>query len=123
MIEIYRWSLPFVPPSLNKMLRMHWSKRRKLAKTMAWEVLAVAGRPTREPLKQCRIEAVRVTRQLLDTDGLYGSMKMFLDCLVECTKQNPYGLGFIVDDNPECLDLVVTQKKGKPGLEVTIYGE
>ena len=91
-----------------------------MGKDMAWQLMADGGRPTQEPLEKCKIEIVRVSRQLMDPDGLVGCVKPFLDAL---TTKSSYGAGFIVDDNPECLvDLQVTQRKGLPGMEVKIYG-
>lgn len=94
------FTLPRLLPLTNQLLRMHWQKRRRLIKALAWEIRAVAPRAPAEPFERARVTVTRCSSQPPDDDGLVGGVKMLLDCLVVPTKRNPWGLGYVVDDAP-----------------------
>lgn len=99
MIEI---TLPVRTPLLNQTARMHWAKRRKLGRAMAWEIRKAAGHPDGDPFPLCTVHIRWFTSRgrLPDRDGIIGGFKPVLDALVMRSGANPYGLGFIVDDGP-----------------------
>lgn len=99
VIEI---TLPVRTPLSNQMARMHWAKRRKLGRAMAWKIRQAAGCHNGIPFHQCTVHIRWFTSRgrLPDRDGIIGGFKLVLDALVMRSKANPYGLGFIVDDGP-----------------------
>lgn len=117
------FSLPFATPLLNKWQRMHWSERRRYVEDLAWHVKAVAGhmKPP-SPLVLCAVRVERFNNAVTpDWDGLYGGMKALLDVLCAPSNTHPYGLGFYVDDNPECVvSLTCAPMKGAPETRVYI---
>lgn len=99
--------IPDVPPSLNKVLNMHWRTKRKLQSDWAWLVLAATNKQQRIELKYSLVKKrVRITlhhSRLYDTDNAYGACKVLFDAL----KNN----GFLVDDNELWLLSTVEQEK------------
>jgi Holliday junction resolvase RusA-like endonuclease len=99
-------TIPGRLPSLNEMLRMHWAKRRRLKKDMAWGLMLSAGQPlsahvgTRKRLCHVVIIVYQKTRRF-DEDNLAGACKPVIDCLKE--------MGFIYRDSPKWLDLDIRQ--------------
>jgi Holliday junction resolvase RusA-like endonuclease len=94
-------------PSLNRFMRQHWTERLKernawradlyligMAHERAW-LKSVAAK------KRIRVEICSERKRLLDQDNL--CVKHVLDALVHA--------GFIADDSPEHIELVVTQVK------------
>lgn len=103
------------PPGLNRMLRMHWRARQALGKRWRKSIWvarcqAIQGRP--EPIHRAKVVIERTSPNLLDTDNLYGSVKVVLDAL-RCNE-------LIMNDDPQHLVLEVTQKKGPAHLRITI---
>jgi len=126
MREIF-FTLPEPTILLNQWQRMHWAKRHRYMKTLAWKIRD-AVKPPRVPLQQCEIHIARYSTGTPDIDGLYGGVKGVLDCMVVCTARNPHGLGLIQDDSPEHilkLDVVPikVKKRYEMRTEVTIRGE
>lgn len=113
------FTLPLRTPSNNQLLRMHWSKRRKLKKWIANEVLvalAISGqqRPP-EPLGRVRITVERGSCRKLDEDNLHGGTKPLFDVLERVSRTNPHGLGLIENDSAECVvEREVVQVHTKP---------
>ncbi len=109
---------------LNKLIRMHWTQRKRHGKELAWKVRD-AVKPPKTPLARCEVYIRRYSTSLPDWDGLYGGCKPLLDCFVVPTKRNPHGLGFIEDDNPACiikLDVIPirTKHRADQRTEITI---
>jgi hypothetical protein len=111
--------LPMVTPSLNETQRMHWAKRRKLARAWAWDFtvwMRVLDHATWIAAGRRRVAIERVGAKLLDKDNLVGGVKIPVDAMNR--------LGIIRDDSPEWLELEVTQRKAakgeKPHTEITI---
>ena len=95
-----------VVPSNNRLLRMHWAQRRKLAQKWQWlvwlEVFRL-GFPSLPPGKL----AVRITRRShhrMDADNLAGSAKIVLDALRYTH--------LIADDSPAHITLTCEQESG-----------
>lgn len=110
------FEIPLRVPLLNQLLRMHWAKRRKWSRDIAWAIRAAlpANQYPASPLKKCRIHIERESTREPDEDGLYGSAKPVLDALQPPSKRHPLGLGIIADDSPRCLlRLTVRHLAGK----------
>lgn len=99
MIDV---TIPLRTPTLNEWQRMHFGKRKRVGKDIAWAIRAEL-RPSGEPMKRCRITIERTSTQAPDHDGLIGGLKPLLDALQPASKRHPYGLGLIEDDGPGCV--------------------
>ncbi len=112
MIELV---IESAPPSLNRLMRYHWSKRVKVMdqwRRLIWAARCqVSGSPM-VPLKKARITVERRSPGQLDKDNLYGSMKVVLDGL-----KNQQ---FIEDDSPDHIELTVTQIRGKARTTIQV---
>jgi len=94
-----------VPPSLNKVLRMHWRKRQGLLHAWMWMVRIALGHPLTACNGKRRVTITLHHSRLFDQDNSYGACKVIFDALK--------AQGLIVDDSPEWLDAHVEQKKCK----------
>lgn len=108
--------IPRVTPSLNKLLRLHWTTRRALQRDWGWEVAfakrkaGVFGWPRYE---RCTVEIERRAPRLLDHDNAVGGLKVLLDALV--------ANGLIEDDRPEVIGApLVTQATGSAQTTVRL---
>lgn len=93
-------------PTLNTLLRMHWSKRRRMQQEVAWEcmrAMRLSGIRIDSPIEHCDIVIVRHSRREPDPDGMPGTAKLLLDALQPRSKTHPCGLGVIADDGPKCI--------------------
>lgn len=106
-----------VVPSLNRLLRMHWTQRRRLIQRWSWLVLgAVRGRdtlPVGQFVGRVRIRVIRRSHHTLDDDNLAGSAKVILDALKR--------IGVIEDDSPAHVQLVCEQERGTEFTTVWIH--
>ena len=115
MIEFY---LPTPLPSLNVRQRKHWAQLRREQERLGWEVLAAIGGSRylpRPPYGRARVEIVRRSIRLLDTDNSWASAKPLVDVLCIASKRHPRALGIITDDDPAHCELVVTQERCERG--------
>ena len=107
-------TIPGRLPSLNETLRMHWGKRGRMKKDMAWH-LAVSGQSRPAYGAKCRavITVYQKTRRF-DKDNLYGACKPIIDALKET--------GYIHNDSMPWLDLDVQQALDhkNPRVEIEI---
>lgn len=110
MIDI---TIPLRTPTFNQLLRMHFRRRRKVLKEIAWEVRRLGGVPPPEPLARARVTIHRYTTGTLDEDGLPAVAKGILDVLQPCSLKHPLGLGWIASDGPACLELQVLVVKSE----------
>ena len=101
-------TLPFVTESNNKLIRFHWTARRKLqVGYMDYLLVAVneSDYCSRELLaegkRECHIISYRTRR--LDYDNLVGGMGPLINCLVS------YKL--LKDDSPANVNMIIEQKK------------
>lgn len=103
---VYSLRLPIMITLENELdrwlyARQHWRLDR-YKKDLQWMLLAANGGKPRLPLHQVWIHVERSTRGVApDPDNLWASCKPLLDCLICPRLQNPYGLGFIVDDSEQ----------------------
>lgn len=103
-----RIEIPEATPSLNKMLRRHWSVDRKLKKhwhKLVWLALFEQSERITRPFPRAKITITRHSSRMLDPDNATGSVKHVVDALRACN--------VITDDTPEHIELVVKQQKGK----------
>jgi hypothetical protein len=114
--EVVSFTLPWVPPALNRALRSHWAPRRQTLHT-ATALLLAAGAGGREPERS----PVRVTIQMyrrngMDQDGAAGACKPIFDALVR--------LGWARDDRPRWMEQdvrpVILDRQGEPRTEIEI---
>ena len=100
------FTLPEATPSLNTLLRLHWSAKVRLRSRWQWLVRAavVNGslKPERWPRAKVTIE--RFSPRRLDADNLAGGAKQLMDCLVR--------EGFIEDDSPRHVECEYRQSFG-----------
>jgi hypothetical protein len=102
------FTIPGLTPSPNRMLRMHWSARRRYLHALAWEIRAAMIGPLPEkPLARARVTVWRHSIQPLDVDALAASVKPILDLLQPQGRRHPYGMGFLLDDRADCCALTV----------------
>jgi len=112
----YRLWLPgVVTPTLNVSLRQHWSRRRQGVRDLAWAVRAALGRHgvPAQPFERALVCIERRTAGTQpDHDGLVGGAKGLIDTLLPMDAvRRPYGLGFIRDDSPAHLELIVRSRR------------
>ena len=93
--------IDWVPPTLNQMLRRHWSEYRKARKLAAAYLLVSAGRaPASWSTEGCVEVCIQMyRRQGMDSDGAHGASKPLFDALVE--------LGWARDDSPQSMKQIV----------------
>jgi hypothetical protein len=99
-------TIPDVPPSLNKVLRMHWAKKRQLKRSWHLQVWAETGLGPVPSAPVPRKRKVGITlhhSRFYDKDNAYGACKVLVDVL--------RAEGLIYDDTAEWLDLTVEQAK------------
>lgn len=118
------------PPSLNLTQMAHWSQVRK-HKQAAVEMLTVftLGRNVDFTFRgKVAVHLYRLWgkgQRALDKDNLYGSVKPLLDGLRPRVKASHKGfeggIGIIEDDNPELLDLQVSQMKNGGPQQIALY--
>lgn len=93
-------------PTPNTLMRMHWSRRRRLQRRvceLVWCAMREAGIRPRAPLGCCRVQITRYSRRRCDVDALHGTGKLLLDVLQPASRRHPEGLGVIADDSPDCI--------------------
>lgn len=93
-------------PLLNELIRMHWRARGIYQRSVSSEIARlVPDVPGRAPFVRARVSVVRHSVQEPDVDGLIGGLKLMIDTLLVRSDRHKDGLGFIVDDGPECMTL------------------
>ncbi len=107
------YQVPDVPVSLNVLLRMHWSRRRKYNEAWAWSIraaIASQGAVGDLPLERARVLIIQHRKRKLDRDNLVGSCKPILDGLKQAN--------VIVDDDEDHCRLSVCQSGGWEGTGI-----
>jgi len=107
-------TIPIITPMLNELMRMHYHTKRIKCSRVSALIQANCVIPN-EPIKTCTIHVDRHSSgRLADWENLYASFKFIGDSLVVKSKQNPHGLGIIVDDSPlHIISLEMRQVKCK----------
>jgi len=100
-----KWVFNRMPATLNQTLRWHFMKRHKYNDGWYMEFMGAAGRPSRPVTGQARLRITVYRSRFQDKDNMYGSVKPIVDAINK--------LGWLVDDNPEYLDLKVQEIKSK----------
>lgn len=108
-----QFEIPVVPMSLNKILRTHWSKRRKEKERLAWAIRAgmqEAGVPLCQPGEKRKVHFTLyfLTNRRRDTDNY---LKILLDASNDA--------GLIYDDNPNALCYSIALDVSKEGIPYT----
>lgn len=117
------FTLPFALESLNVRDRKHWAQRGRDKRDMAQEIMVAMNGPRhfpRPPLDRVRITIVRCSAGRLDADNAVASAKSLLDCLCVKSPRHPSGLGIIVDDGPDHVELIVRQSPAPRGEGATV---
>lgn len=99
----FAMTIPDVPPSLNKTLRMHWSARQRLKNAWLYWVKANIPEVHLKPVVKMKATVTFHHSRLYDKDNAYGACKVLVDAMRHC--------GFIVNDTAEWLELSVEQEK------------
>lgn len=88
--------------TLNELLRLHWSTRGKLAKSISAELAKQlpAKQLGRAPFERALVTITRYSVGVCDEDNLRGT-KILTDCLLPFSKTHPNGLGLVRDDSPQ----------------------
>jgi hypothetical protein len=113
------WQVEGLPPSINSLSGRHWSVRvqaKKLWIAKMYHALLTAGhlktlRTWCQLNERLRLDILVLTPQLYDKDNLYSVVKIPIDCL----KDDKFGLGCIVNDSEQYLELDVQQEKAAKG--------
>lgn len=106
--------IPCCPPALNAANKKHWSERNSDAEEWRMRVWAMIKRkelpaPPKTPLASARIQVIRHSSNMLDFDGVVGSMKPVIDALVKN--------GFILDDRWSVVGAWSVDQKYRPRKE------
>lgn len=121
------WVSRRVPANPNR--KMHWVVRHKW--TVAWKTV-VQGvflenkkKFGKLPLENPKLEIVLSGIQTMDRDNAYAACKAIIDTFKIPKKINDIGLGVIVDDSEEDIELVVRQTKvahiADEGVTINFY--
>lgn len=105
---VLRLVIPDTPPSLNKVLRMHWATKRKLNQNWVNQVWAASYccRPFDDLYEEkAKVKITLHHARAYDQDNAYGACKTVLDALRRSR--------LIRDDTAEWLELTVEQEKCK----------
>lgn len=115
----YLISFPRVTPSNNKLIRMHYRKRKVLRETFGKELMAAEDWRIPEVKQEQRrkVKIISFREKLLDKDNFYGGLKPLLDALIDRRK--------IYDDSPKYLELESEQRiligQETPRTDILIY--
>jgi len=100
------WTIRKLPKTQNQRLHMHYMARDRETKDWRLMVRAVCGLPHMGEVQgKCRVAITLHRKRLQDPDNATGSVKPVVDALVRN--------GWLVDDSPEYLELVVREEKSK----------
>jgi Holliday junction resolvase RusA-like endonuclease len=107
-------------PSANKLLRMHWAKRRQIKAVILTELWVqklgqgIFNTGERKKIKKSVLITIYHRTRRFDKDNAYAAVKPVVDCLRQ--------LGLIYNDSPRWLDLGVCQELDhkNPRTEVEI---
>ena len=110
-----RLMLPWVPPSLNKYLRMHWAEKARLRGRIGREIAATMIDFGYEiPKGKVIVRIALFHPRLFDDDNATGACKPLLDGMRDA--------GLIRNDSPTWMRLEVSQKRDNknPRTEIEI---
>lgn len=93
-----------VPMTNNRLIRSHWSVRRKEKLRWAHQIMAAVGRKKRR-LQKLTVSVVVGRKRLQDLDNFHASLKPLLDALKFT--------GWIYDDSRKWIDLKAEEIRSK----------
>lgn len=93
--QVIVFDFPEATPSNNKIMRMHYWKRKKENERVHWITRAIIGYRSAPPITRCKLIITRHGSRLLDDDNLAGGFKFLIDSLVNNK--------IIQDDKPSCI--------------------
>lgn len=121
------FTIPKPTPLVNVLSRLHWQKLLQANRALGAAVrVATHGKRPLKPFPLARVEIERRSIGVPDHDGLVGGVKALVDALLPPGKPyvtrkgtgkakwvlpHPTGQSIIADDNPGCLQLVVTSTR------------
>jgi hypothetical protein len=83
-----------------------------MRRSWSWQVwAAMNGKMPAEPIPVAHIKLCRTSPDRLDFDNLVGCHKPLLDVLRPLSKNNPNGLGVILDDDDKHLTVAYSQAR------------
>ena len=92
-----------IPPSLNKVLRMHWGAKRDLRDNWILLIRSALSGAYLKPIVKMRVKVTLHHSRLYDEDNAMGACKVIFDALKHWH--------LIYDDNPAFLEAHVEQVK------------
>lgn len=111
-----KFTIPWVPPSLNVYSRAHWTRRRHWVETAALHIAKTVGRGEADGLHRLRVTIQQYRRREVDFDNLVGGCKPLIDALVR--------MGWARDDNrywmEQVIRPVVVDHRRAPETEISI---
>lgn len=104
-VPVFDFELQGETPSNNVIKGMHYRSYRTLRRQWQLKVFCegLKGRRPAQCVARTALVIDRYCAGELDWDNAYGGLKPLLDCLVAPSKQNPDGLGLILNDNPTAM--------------------
>jgi hypothetical protein len=103
-------TIPDVPPSLNKYLRMHWAVKKRLRQHWAWALKVALARvgfsPAGERTPKMSVNITIFLSRRFDRENSWGGCKPIIDAMRD--------VGLIRNDSERWLDLGVAQTIGEP---------
>jgi hypothetical protein len=96
-------TIPHIPPSLNRLLRMHWAAKKDLRDNWSLLVRSQLQGTYLKPVVKMRCKITLAHSRLFDQDNAYGACKVVIDALKDWK--------LIVDDSKKYLSLTVKQTK------------
>lgn len=89
--------IPWIPPTLNKMLRSHWSKRSKVTeKAGMYLLLAGLRRQDAPAVRRLRVTIQMYRKNPTDRDGAQGACKPIFDAIRR--------FGYVKDDSERYME-------------------
>lgn len=107
-----KFTIQWLPPTLNEYSRAHWSRQRKWVRVAAGYIVEQVGKPHSKESGKVRVTVQQYRRHPTDRDG--ATPKVILDALVR--------LGWARDDSEQWMETVLPAVKvdRHPRTEITI---
>lgn len=108
------FTIPFLTTLPNKWQRMHWRAKSRQLRELAQIIALLVPQAVQKPQTNVRVSIVRYSSVEPDPDAKQ-FVKPILDVMQPPSKRHPYGIGLIVDDSSEHIDLDVRWERCKQG--------
>ena len=96
-------TIPAIPPSINRVLRMHWQGKRNLLTGWILLIRSAMGPPKKIPQCKMRVVVTIHNSRMYDVDNAWAAVKVIFDAMKV--------LGLIFDDREQFLEAEVRQVK------------